>query len=165
MPSKHLILCCPLLLPSQHQGLFQWVGFSHQVAKVRASVSASVLPMNIQDWLLWSPCTPRVSQESSPATQFESINSLVICLFYCPTLNPYMTTEMPIALPIWTFVSKVTSLLFSTLSRFVIAFLPRRKEAYLLLLHKGRIYPHDLPLLMLILSFKCRVFQVSPLWS
>ena len=38
MPSSHLILCCPLLLlplnPSQHQGLFQWVSSSHEVAKV-----------------------------------------------------------------------------------------------------------------------------------
>ena len=33
---------------SQHQGLFQWVSSSHQVAKV--SASASVLPVNIQDW-------------------------------------------------------------------------------------------------------------------
>ena len=46
---------CPLSSPSpaafnlsQHQGLFQWVSSSHQVAKV--SASASVLPMNIQDW-------------------------------------------------------------------------------------------------------------------
>ena len=37
---------------SQHQDLFQWVGSSHQVAKVfiGASASASVLPINIQDW-------------------------------------------------------------------------------------------------------------------
>ena len=35
---------------SQHQGLFQWVSCSHQVAKYWASASASVLPMNIQDW-------------------------------------------------------------------------------------------------------------------
>ena len=38
MPSNHLILCCPLIPPalnlSQHQGLFQCVGSSHQVAKV-----------------------------------------------------------------------------------------------------------------------------------
>ena len=38
MPSSHLILCCPLfflpLIPSQHQGLFQRVSSSHQVAKV-----------------------------------------------------------------------------------------------------------------------------------
>ena len=37
----------------------------------------------------------------------------------------YMTTGKTIALTIWTFVSKVMSLLFNTLSRFVIAFLPR----------------------------------------
>ena len=36
---------------SQHQGLFQWVSSSHQVAKsIGASASASVLPMNIQGW-------------------------------------------------------------------------------------------------------------------
>ena len=51
----------PLLSPSppafnlsQHQGLFQWVSSLHQVAK--ASASASVLSMNIQDWLP-SGCT------------------------------------------------------------------------------------------------------------
>ena len=39
---------------SQRQGLFQWVESSHQVAKVldRASVSASVLPMNIHGWFI-----------------------------------------------------------------------------------------------------------------
>ena len=37
----------------------------------------------------------------------------------------YMTTGKTIALTIWTFVGKVMSLLFNTLSRFVIAFLPR----------------------------------------
>ena len=39
--------------------------------------------------------------------------------------HPYMTTGKNIALTIWTFVSKVMSLLSNTLSRFVIAFLPR----------------------------------------
>ena len=39
--------------------------------------------------------------------------------------HPYMTIGKTIALIIWTFVSKVISLLFNTLSRFVIAFLPR----------------------------------------
>ena len=42
--------------------------------------------------------------------------------------HPYMTTGKIIALTIHTFVSKVTSLLFKTLSRFVIAFLPRSKH-------------------------------------
>ena len=35
---------------SQHQGLFWWVGSSNQLAKVLVSASASVFPMNIQDW-------------------------------------------------------------------------------------------------------------------
>ena len=38
-----------------------------------------------------------------------------------------MTTEKTIAKSVWTFVSKVMSLLFNTLSRFVIGFLPRSK--------------------------------------
>ena len=39
----------------------------------------------------------------------------------------YMTTGKTIALTIWTFVRKMMSLLFNTLSRLVIAFLPRNK--------------------------------------
>ena len=56
------------------------------------SVSASVLPMNIQDWfplelgLAWS-WSPRDSQESSPTPQFKSINSLVLSFLYGPTLT------------------------------------------------------------------------------
>ena len=41
--------------------------------------------------------------------------------------HPYMTTEKTIALTVWTIVGKVIVLLFKTLSRFVIAFLPRSK--------------------------------------
>ena len=43
-------------------------------------------------------------------------------------LHPYMTTEETRALIRWTFVSKVISLLFNMLSRFVITFLPRSKH-------------------------------------
>ena len=42
--------------------------------------------------------------------------------------HPYMTTGKTIALTVWTSISKVMSLLFNTLSRFVIAFLPRKKH-------------------------------------
>ena len=38
-------------------------------------------------WLLWSPCCPRDSQESSPTQQFKSIISLVLTLLYGPTLT------------------------------------------------------------------------------
>ena len=46
-------------------------------------------------------------------------------------LHLYMTTSKTIALTIWTFVSKVMSLIFNMLSRFVIAFLPRSKHLLL----------------------------------
>ena len=42
--------------------------------------------------------------------------------------HPYMTTGKTVALVMWTFISKVVSLLFNTLFRFVIAFLPRSKH-------------------------------------
>ena len=77
------------------------------------------------NWLVWSPCCPRESQESSP--KFKSINYLVLSLLYGPTLNPNMTIGETMTLTIWTFVDKVMSLLFKMLSRFVIAFLPRSK--------------------------------------
>ena len=63
---------------------------------------------------------------SSPAPQFKSMNSSVISLLYGLS-HPYMTTGKTVALTTRTFVSKVMSLLFNMLSRFVIAFLPRSK--------------------------------------
>ena len=54
MPSKpsHPLLSpsTPAFLLSQHQGLFQWVSSSHWMARIGASASVSVLPVNIQDW-------------------------------------------------------------------------------------------------------------------
>ena len=51
-PSHPLLSSSPPAFSlSQHQGLFQWVGSSHQVAtSIGVSASASVLPVNIQDW-------------------------------------------------------------------------------------------------------------------
>ena len=122
---------------SQHQGLFQWVGPSHQVARV---LELQLQHQSFQwifrvdflwDWLVWSPCSPRDSQESFPAPQFESINSLALSLLYGTPLTPYTTIGKTIALTVWTFVSKVMSLFFNILSRFVIACLPRSE--YLLI--------------------------------
>ena len=79
---------------SQHQGLFQRVSCSHQVAKV--------LELQLQHqffqwmfrtdilyvWLLWSFGCPRDSQESSPTPQLKaSINSLVLSFLYSPALT------------------------------------------------------------------------------
>ena len=60
---------------------------------------------------------------SPPAPQFQSINSLLLSLLYGPTVTWIHTWLLKkiIALTIWTFVGKIISLLFSMLSRFVIA--------------------------------------------
>ena len=125
MPSNHLILplspaSLPALSLSQHQGLFQWVASSHQVAKVlefqlqQQSFQWLFRVDFLYDWLVWS-CYPKDPQESSPAPQVKSINSLVLSLLYGPTLNICtLLLEKPIALTRWTFVGKVMSLLFNT---------------------------------------------------
>ena len=63
----------------------------------------------------------------SPEPQFESISSSALNFLYGPLTHPYVTTGKTVALTRWTFVGKVTSLLFNMLSRLVIAFLPRSK--------------------------------------
>ena len=77
------------------------------------------------DWVVWSPYSPRDSQESSPASQFESINSLAFCLLCGPALTPvhdyckdHNLNDMDLSQQSDVFV-------FNTLSKFVITFLPR----------------------------------------
>ena len=53
---------------------------------------------------------------------------LYSAFFIVQLSHPYMTTGKTIALNRWTFVSKVMSLLFKMLSRFVIVFLPKSKH-------------------------------------
>ena len=78
---------------SQHQGLFQWVGSLHQVAKVLELQHQSFQWMNVLgNWLVWFPCSTKDSQESSPAPQFESISSLGLSLLHGPTLTPIHDT-------------------------------------------------------------------------
>ena len=68
----------------QHQGLYQWVSPMHQVAKVlefqlqHQSFQWIFRTGFLFSGLVWSPCSPRDSQESSPTPQFKSINSLVL---------------------------------------------------------------------------------------
>ena len=67
------------------KGLLKWVSSSHQVAKVlefqlqHQSFQWIFRTDFLQDWLVWSPCSPRDSQESSLTPQFKSIK--------CPTLT------------------------------------------------------------------------------
>jgi len=68
--------------------LFQWVSSSHQVAKVlefqlqHQSFQWTPRTDFLQDWLVGSPCSPRDSQESSPTSQFKSINSSVFSFLF-----------------------------------------------------------------------------------
>ena len=79
--------------PSQHQGLFQWVNSSHDVAKVlefqlqHHSHQRNPRADLLQNWLVGSPCSPRDSQESSPTPQFKNINSSVLSFLHSPTLT------------------------------------------------------------------------------
>ena len=61
---------------------------------IEVSASTSVPPMNMQDWspsgwtgLVWCPCSPRDSQESSPTPQFKGISSLALSFLYDPALT------------------------------------------------------------------------------
>ena len=96
MPSNHLILCRPLLLlPSIFPSIR--VFSNESVLHIRWakywSFSFSISPFNehsgltLYDGLVGSPCSPRDSQESSPALQFKSINSSVLSFLHSPTLT------------------------------------------------------------------------------
>ena len=77
----------------QHQGLFQWIGCLHQVAKVlvfQLQHQAFQLVFRVDflsNWLVWSLCCPSDSPESSPAPQFKSISSSVVSLLHGPALT------------------------------------------------------------------------------
>ena len=83
----------PALNLSQHHGLFQGISSSHQVAKVmelqlqHQSFQWIFRTDLLSDGLVWSPCSPTVSQESSPTPQLKSINSSTFSLLYGPTLT------------------------------------------------------------------------------
>ena len=123
-----------LLLPSIFPSIRVFSNESALQIRWRKYYSFSISPSNnIQSWFSLGltglfPCSPRDSQESVPAAQFESINSSVLSFLYGQLSHPYMTTGKTTALTRCTFVVKVTPLLFNTLSRFVIAFLPRSKH-------------------------------------
>ena len=99
---------------------------------IGVSASASVLPMNTQDWFPLG-LTGWISLQSKGLSRVFSNSSKASILwhsafFLVQLSHPYMTTGKTIALTRRTFVGKVMSLLFNMLSRFIIAFLPRSKH-------------------------------------
>ena len=94
MPSSHLILCRPLLLPippsirvfsNESTLLMRWpkYWFQPQYQSFQWIFRVSFF----QDWLVWSPCCPRNSKASSSAPQFESISFSVFSLLHGPALT------------------------------------------------------------------------------
>ena len=97
-----------------------------------ASASASVLPMNVQDWFplgLWYDLLAVQGTLKSLLQDHSLKASIIRCsaFFIVQLSHPYMTTEKTIALTTRTFIGKVTSLLFNMLSRLAITLLPRSK--------------------------------------
>ena len=121
---------------SQHQSFSVSQLFASGGQSIGVSALASVLPINIQDWfpldwLVWSPWSPRDSQQSSPTTQFQKHQFFTSAFFMVQLSHPSMTTGKTIALTTQsqqTFVNKLMSLYFNMLSWLVIDFLPRSKH-------------------------------------
>ena len=101
---------------------------------IAVSASASVLPMNIQNWFplgLTDLISLQYKGTHKSLLQHHSSKPSILwhsAFFIVQISHPYMTTGKTIALTKWTFVGKVMSLLFNMLSRLVIAFLPRSKH-------------------------------------
>ena len=95
MPSNHLILCQPLLLPSIFPSIraFSNESLLHIRWPKYWSFSFSISPSNEYSGLIsfgidwFDLCSPKDSQESSPIPQFKSINSLALSFLYSPTLT------------------------------------------------------------------------------
>ena len=141
MLSNHLILCYPLfLLPSIFPSIRV---FSNELALLSRwpkcwSFNFSISPSNEYSGLIsfridWFDLLAVQGALKSLLQHDSSKAPILWCsaFFMVQLSHPYMTTGKTIALMIWTFVGELISLLFNTLSRFVIAFLPRSKHLWI----------------------------------
>ena len=137
MPSNHLILCCPLILPPSifpsirvfsnesvlHSRWPKYWGFSFNISPSNEHPGLISFRM---DWL--DLLTVQVTLKSLLQHHSSKASILQHSAFFTVQLShPYMTVGKTIALTKWTFVGKVMSLLFNMVSKLVIAFLPRSK--------------------------------------
>ena len=138
MLSDHLILCCPLfLLPSILPSIR---GYSNELAlhnRWPKYWSFSYSPSNEHSRLIsfridWFDLLAVQGTHKSLLQHHSSKASILwfLAFFMAQLSHPYMTTGKIIAWTRQTFVGKVICLLFNTLSRFIIAFLPRKKASY-----------------------------------
>ena len=135
MASHHLILCCPLLLlPSIFPSIrvFPTESVLHVRWPKYCSFNFSISPSSEYSGLIsfridWFDLLAVQGTLKSLLQHHSSKPLIVWCLalFMVQLSHPYMTTGKTITLTGWTIVGKVMPLLFNTLSRFLIAFLPR----------------------------------------
>ena len=140
MPSNYLILCRPLLL---RPSIFLRIRvFSNELALCirwpkywSFSFSFSISPSNEYSELIsfrmdWFDFLEVQRTLKSLLQHYSSKASILrhSAFFIVQISHPYMTTGKTIALTRWTFVGKVLSLLFNTLSRLVITLLPRSRH-------------------------------------
>ena len=138
MPSNHFILCHPkILLPSIFPSIrafsnesvlhIRWTKYLSFSFSISSSNEYSGLISFRLDWLnllaVQGTLKSLLQHRSSKASFLWPSAFFVVQLS-----NPYMTIGKTITLTRWTFVGKVTSLLFNMLSRLVITFLPRSKR-------------------------------------
>ena len=141
IPSKHLILCHPLLLlPS----IFPSIRVFSNESALRMRwpkywcFSFNISPSNDQPGLIfrmdWLGLLAVQGTLNSLLQHHTSKASILRCsaFFTVQLSHLYMTTGKTIALTRWTFVGKVMSLLFNMLSRLTITFLPRSKRLLIL---------------------------------
>ena len=137
MPSNHLILCCPLfLVPSVFPSIRV---FSNESAlRIRWpkywSFSFNISPSNEHSGLIYFRMDLldllAVQESLKSLLQHHSSKALILqcsAFFIVQLSHSHMTTGKNTDLTRWTFVGKVMSLLFNTLSRLVISFLPESK--------------------------------------
>ena len=138
MPSNHLILCRPLLLPPSifpSIRVFSNESILHVKWPKYCSFSFSISPSNEYSGLIsfrmdWLDLLAVQGTLKSLLQNHSSKASILrySAFFIVQLSHPYMTTGKIIALTRRTSVGKVMSLLFNMLSRLVIAFLPRSKH-------------------------------------
>ena len=136
MPSNHLILYRPLLLPPSNFTIVR-VFSNESVLRIRWpkywSVSFSISPSSEYSGLIsfrmdWLNLLA-VQGTLKSLLQYHSSKAILQCsaFFIVQLSRPYLTTGKTIALTRWTFVGKVMCLLFNMMSRLVIAFFARSK--------------------------------------
>ena len=138
MPSNHLLLCRPLLLPPSifpSIRVFSNESVLHMRWPKYWSFSFSISPSNEHPGLIsfrmdWLDLLA-VQRILKSLLQHHSSKASILrhsAFFTVQLSHPYMTIGKTIALTRWSFADKVMSLLFNTLSRLVITFLPRSKH-------------------------------------